>query len=1783
MKNHKRMLAILSIFVLLLSNIQVTALSANTEDAEMIDISSDWQGSIMGNVGGDNKITSENFGITENDDDSVTLKSINNRGKIESGSEGIAYYFKEVPTDTNYTISATAKVDSWDANSQVGFGIMLRSNVLDNENDSSFTGDYVAAGNIKQEMRGFYKYADEDFKHPEDLYTGPAPAVGEEYELSIQKSANFYTITIDGVEKTLEHTEDLNYAGLFTSRNTEVTFSDIKLDIEGQHNLSDLDFSVFGSNTGDDKNPDPTFHPDNSVTIEANGGKISSSVDGISYLHKDLPANANFELKTKATVHDFDGSDSQVSFGLMLRDEIGEHRDSSGHESTYVSVGALDKVMKGFYKQDSRQKLDAFANNSVPAADEVYDLTIKKSGDTYVVTSNGESESISAENLFTDEVYAGIFVARGATVTFSDFSIKVAKNVNGLSVDDSNMEKSEYLIGEELDVTGLEVTAEYDDGSTKVLSPSDYIVTGFDSSEAGTNTITINYNGITATVDVEIVPLTVTELQVKYYPAKTVYYKEESFDSQGLVITADYNNGYKTAELTDDLYTISISGQELQEDGYVFENAGTKTVTVTSTETPEETTTFNVEVKDADITGLDIRNQPTKQTYFLGDELDLSGMSVYATYSDSNDVQLMKGEYDVTGFDSTTVGEKEIKISYKGEEATLTVNVKEKELQNLEVTSYPQTTFTVGEAFNHNGLDVSKVYDSGDKELLDESSYTVDASAFDSTTAGTYDITIQPNNEDISPISYQVTVRDAVDYEWKEIRFGQSTSHDKNTITFLDDNTVELAAVGGAGKITGDHDGITFYYTEIDAQKDNFQLSADIKVKEYAKTPHDGQESFGIMARDAIGTDGDSSVFASNIAAVGGYSGGTKNDNGTQLFARTGVVSSDGEGSQGIQKKMLNNEKPTAENTESNYRLTLAKTNSGFTGQLNDGEEEIIFEPEILNVQDDKLYIGFYTARVATIEVSNIDFTVSAAQTDAPKVVPPEEPVSPSFDILSLDKTSDTDYTLLAKSNVDGTISVKEGQEVIVEEAHVTAGELFELPTSIHEEQDTNFSIVFLPDDTQFLTDYSKIVRNFTVTNKTYADADGNIYVSPEGTSAGAGSKDNPLDLDTAIEFVQKGQTIIVQEGTYVRNSPLHIKKYNDGTEDAMKYLIADPEAETRPVIDFDKKSAGVVHSGNYWHVKGIDFARSAGNTKGYTVGGDHNIIENIAAYEHGDTGIQISRTDGSDNIEDWPSYNLILNSISFDNRDPSENNADGFAAKLTTGVGNVFNGTIAHNNIDDGWDLYTKVGSGAIGPVTIENSIAYDNGFLTDGTVGSGDKNGFKLGGEGIHVPHVIKNSVAFGNGASGFTSNSNPGIIAENNYSFDNGGGNINFTTYSNIEEDFSIDNFVSFHTEANQSQDSYPSRLNADHNFMYDGSNTSNESGDQLTDELVETLTSITNVQRDEDGNILWGDIWDTFNAFMSQYETTQPDDEDGDSNSDQDEQENEDSNTDQGEQGNEDSNADQDEQGNEDSNADQDEQGNEDSNTDQDKQGNNGNNTGQADQDTVVTNPVVNNQEATVNNDDIHNIKQNGQIVLDLSNHNSSVNVQLTKDQVSTLKQKNATIDVQKQDVEMNVPAALLTNGEEAVEISFEKLSDIENMENALSAVYDFTINQGGKIISEFGDHTVTLTFTVDADQVNNPDNVSVYYWNPDTEIWEPVGGQYESGKIRVETSHFSTYTVFESTDDESQTDKPGTDAGTNDGSDLPDTATNAFNWLILGLLVLVTGACLLFMNKRKVKQ
>lgn len=337
------------------------------------------------------------------------------------------------------------------------------------------------------------------------------------------------------------------------------------------------------------------------------------------------------------------------------------------------------------------------------------------------------------------------------------------------------------------------------------------------------------------------------------------------------------------------------------------------------------------------------------------------------------------------------------------------------------------------------------------------------------------------------------------------------------------------------------------------------------------------------------------------------------------------------------------------------------------------------------------------------------------------------------------------------------------------------------------------------------------------------------IYVSPNGSSNGSGTTSSPMDLETAIASVASvdGATIILQSGTYKLDNQITIDKSNSGTASSYKVLKAAYGAKV--ILDFSGQSystdtatnqRGIQLNANYWYVSGITIYGAADN--GMMLSGSHNMIERCIFDSNRDTGLQISRASSSvTNYADWPSYNTIINCTSKNNCDPATyENADGFAAKLTCGDGNVFDGCISHNNSDDGWDLYAKTATGPIGIVTIRNCIAMRNGMTEDGTTKSScDGNGFKLGGSGVGTPHIVQNCMAIENLHHGFTDNNNPSAIQVTNcVAFDNNtaGSKNNFSLYRC--DDAYVANCISYTT--NKTSDKFVN-LSGEYAVFYNSS--------------------------------------------------------------------------------------------------------------------------------------------------------------------------------------------------------------------------------------------------------------------------------------------------------------------------------------------------------------------------
>jgi hypothetical protein len=475
------------------------------------------------------------------------------------------------------------------------------------------------------------------------------------------------------------------------------------------------------------------------------------------------------------------------------------------------------------------------------------------------------------------------------------------------------------------------------------------------------------------------------------------------------------------------------------------------------------------------------------------------------------------------------------------------------------------------------------------------------------------------------------------------------------------------------------------------------------------------------------------------------------------------------------------------------YRLSLVKTNSAFIASIvpppgRGVPQEVTFrQPDILKaIKGDAYYVGLFAARAAVVEFSDVTYFESDSAMDAPAEAPAPIIVAPRLSVVSPATDTDADYRLRCTANVRGSISVMQDGKP-VPGAEMLAGTwysslsmpaeaavmqdicVFDIPTLPLEAGENSFQIVFYPEESASISSNAAIRQVFGVERRAYFDPATPIRVAPDGRAVNAGTAASPLDLATAIAFVQAGQKIIMADGTY-RIRSVRIPRYNSGKRGLYKQLVA--ETRGGVYIDFgkDPEATGFVLLGDFWRIDGLRVFNTPDKVKGFVVSGNNNIVEYVRTYSNGDTGLQISGSAGESRTW-WPMFNTVRYCDSYDNLDAAMNDADGFAAKLTVGEGNKFQWCASYNNCDDGWDLFTKKESGLIGAVTLENCLAFRNGTLMDGFQTNSGRNGFKMGGEGLGVQHVVRNSVAFQNGAHGFTSNSNGDVQIENCTSFDNG----------------------------------------------------------------------------------------------------------------------------------------------------------------------------------------------------------------------------------------------------------------------------------------------------------------------------------------------------------------------------------------------------------------------------
>lgn len=832
----------------------------------------------------------------------------------------------------------------------------------------------------------------------------------------------------------------------------------------------------------------------------------------------------------------------------------------------------------------------------------------------------------------------------------------------------------------------------------------------------------------------------------------------------------------------------------------------------------------------------------------------------------------------------------------------------------------------VPEAENYTVYVDGKVYAEGVTKLLQKISGLTVGQEY------TFGVAAVRENDISKPAEVKLTITEDAVKTWNYSAFGSSvdtmSEGGKNNgfSGSYDTQDLKVWSMNSKGKLVPNStDGVAFYYTTIDPETENFTLSADVTVDSWKFT--NGQEGFGLMAADRVGENGSGNSFWNNSYMVSATKveyfwdaeAGQVSDAGDKYTMKLGVGSQEkigvtpenlaadtvvddfqtamrtletsavasGQGARtynmvGGYEAALKD--ITDVNPQTTFHMTIQRNNTGyFLSYTNAATGETVTNKyyhgdngdELTRLDENNIYVGFYASRSAKVSFSNMSLTTVAPENDAPAEARPITYVTPNFSIESAKVANNANYEMVYYGNADGVLSITNSKgEAVVSGQHVDAKTKFRVNTVLEQGSNT-FAVEFTPDADYKPAKYSLLSSYDTVKfdfNVTYNVKDRSyIYVSPDGRSYGSGAKDDPVDIYTAVKSAAPGRTILLKGGTYALDKTVIVERGVNGTADAKIYMIADPEAATRPVLDFQGRCAGMILAGDYWYFQGFDVTRSANAQKGIQVSGSYNTVDNVVTYKNGNTGLQISRYKSTDNWEDWPSHNLILNCTSYLNADAGYEDADGFAAKLAVADGNVFDGCIAAYNADDGWDLFAKVETGAIGQVVIQNCVAFKNGYVLDENgqeVDAGNGNGFKMGGSSISGHHILRNSVSFGNKAKGIDSNSCPDIEAYSSTSYNNESFNVAFYTNDAKNTAFMAKGILSFKDSSNaagqtvaeqfkpkgtQETSAYENAMN----YYWRGENSTNSEGIAATAEWFQNMDMNSaihgGIRRNTDGTI------------------------------------------------------------------------------------------------------------------------------------------------------------------------------------------------------------------------------------------------------------------------------------------------------------------------------------------
>ena len=554
-----------------------------------------------------------------------------------------------------------------------------------------------------------------------------------------------------------------------------------------------------------------SFNLNNGSIFAPNGKYIYNSGSNTTILFSDEPVSQTISLSSgilnvsnDSRVLKFNRTDSNQFFrfyaspassyyNLSAYTLVEEYEEIVHPTSVVVSPSTLTlEIGNSSLLSAQVNPSDATENTVTWSSDDTDVVTVDQSGRVVVVgagTAHVTAKSNDSE----------VNISGSCTITVSQPII-----LNSLTV--TGNYKKIYYVGEEFDMTDLVVNAIYTQGGQQVRVENvtdDAEFSGFDTSDVGKNTVTVSYNGLITSFDINVLAVPVEENTIKIITSAEGYENGVVVDALGkdnFVVVFDKGTGsvtpkYYTSGSAIRVYggnTFTITGPYKitqikivlgTSDGSnpISVDKGTydSSTSIWISASGEDTVKFTIGGSSGNrrISEIHIKYNPgtistkellsislsgSHQTSFdVGDSFDYTGLIVTAHYNDGTSATVTPAS--VTGANMDVAGEQEITVSYTEDGITksATYNIYVNEtivLTGITLSGNQKRTFYVGDQFVRTGLVVTAHYsDESTKQVTPTSVSGYDMN--NPSDSQTVTVTYSENDIEVSD-SYTITVLD---------------------------------------------------------------------------------------------------------------------------------------------------------------------------------------------------------------------------------------------------------------------------------------------------------------------------------------------------------------------------------------------------------------------------------------------------------------------------------------------------------------------------------------------------------------------------------------------------------------------------------------------------------------------------------------------------------------------------------------------------------------------------------------------------------------------------------------------------------------------------------------------------------------------------------------------------------------------------------------------------------------------------------------------------------------